>query len=128
MCGSWSNDHEETNTHIYRTVRLYILQQKIYPDDGGGQSVKGANPTQVLVTSQTKTTPTCTGRGKRGYWLGMKANLKHGEAPRRLNKTTKGENKCSMKSLNTKAKGVRGLESNLGPEKETILQHNQSTD
>ena len=104
------------------------------PNDGGGLTKKGA-PSASGLKSPVKTAPGCTGGKRKGYWLGRKAILKTGEAPRRIKakNATRGDNKSSVESKTTREHRVKtsssrgnlgqGGGSNLGPELERADLH-----
>ena len=92
--------------------------EDIPPDDGGGQFMKEAPSTSRVNSPKTRTSHICTGRGHRGFWLGRKAKLMNGEAPRRLKFVRGEDNTCSGGSLNTMGNRVkpRGSKAKIGLE------------
>ena len=89
---------------------------------GRGESYKKGATCIARLCSPGKTASMCTGRTKRGYWLGRKAKLCNGEAPRRIKKKGR-DNTNSGERLNTEGNRVksRGSRAKLGPGEESEL-------
>ena len=106
------------------------------PPEGGGRAKKG-DPSTSALKSPRRSTPMYTGKKPKGFWLGRKASLKNGEAPRSKN-STRGRKPYSGESLITKGSRVNssgsrgklglGEATNFGPELQTTQPNLQPPD